>query len=244
MACPYCLGAAATFLLSVCWFQQDLPNLIYASLPTEYKTWSWFALCFLQEANQLFYSVLSASFIFQLHILFPGSLSRVLQNLAESARSSDARRGNNVRRIIRQIHVVQLLVNLFNVGHRNITYCIKLICISESVVNGYGTIAHGREDMVFLLMASSITFDLVFLYAFVYEKAFAIPDSLERVRRELMVKIQGMGNASLKKVNRRELKAVPLVGLKVGDFHMLERESTPMFVDYVLRNIVNLLVSL
>ena len=242
VACPYCLVATATFLLTMYCFQQDMTTLLYSSLPAEYKTPFWFTLCFIQEANQMFYSLISSSVILQLHLLLPGKLSRVLKALAESAERTCGS-PKKVGKIMRQIRGVQLVVNLFNVGHRQITYCIKLICITLSTVNGYGTIAHGGEDMVFLLLAVSVTCNLAFFYIFVYEKAFAIPDGLERVKRAVKVEIRGC-NAGLKKVVWKELDAVPLVGLKVGDFHMLERESTPIFLDYVLRNIVNLLVTL
>ena len=214
--------------------------MLYSSLPEEYKTPVWFMACFLQEANQLFYSFFSISFIFQLHILLTCKLSRVLKNLAES--TGRRRSIEEVNGMIGQIRLVQLVVTLFNVGHRNIIYCMKLLCISLSIVNGYGTIAHGKDNLVFLLLAACVTCDCVFFYVIVYEKAFGIPDGLERAKRVLTVEIQGIRNGRLRKVMGRELNSVPLVGLKVGDFHMLERESTPIFVDFVVRNIVNLLV--
>ena len=36
-----------------------------------------------------------------------------------------------IKNMMEQIHAIQLVVNLFNVGHRNVTYCIKLLCITE-----------------------------------------------------------------------------------------------------------------
>ena len=237
----YCLAAAVALLLTKYWFRQEATNLIYSLLPADYKTQLWFGVCFVQETNQMLYCLFSASFLFQLHLLLPGTLSRVLKTMAESVISSDENRPT-LYNIIRQIRVVQLVVNLFNVGHRNITYCIKLVCITVSIVNGYGVVAHGGEDVVFLLLAFSITCDLVFFYAFVYEKAFAIPDGVDRVKRELT--IRRMKNATVERTVRKQLKSIPSFELKVGDFHMLERESTPMFVDYVLKNIVNLLVTL
>ena len=198
MACFHCLAAAVTVLLVLYWFQRDLSSLIYSSLPEGYKTWPWFTVCFLQEANHLMYCVFSASFIFQLHLLLPGTLSRVLTGLKESAKCCGGRHVE-VKNVLKQVRVVQLMVNLFNDGHRNVTYCIKLICITAPVVCGYGSIAQGGEDFVFFLMASSITCDLAFLYAFLYQKAFAIPDGLQRVRRELTTAIQSITNAMLKK---------------------------------------------
>ena len=38
--------------------------------------------------------------------------------------------------------------------------------------------------------------------------------------------------------------ALGRLGIKVGDFHMLERASTPVYIDFVIMSIVNLLVTL
>ena len=230
------------FLLTLFCFQPEMPAFIYSSLPPDYKTRLWFTICLVQEANQMLYGTFSASFIFQLHTLLPSRLGVVLKALAESARRCGGK-PIAVIRIIGQIHVVQLMVSLFNVGHGNVTYCIKLLCITASIVNGYSAIAHGREDVLFLLFASCVTCDMVCFYAFMYEKAFAIPDGFERVKRALIFQTQGLRNTGLRKIIRKQLGSLPPVGLKVGDFHMLQRESTPIFVDYVLRNIVNLLVT-
>ena len=87
--------------------------------------------------------------------------------------------------------------------------------------------------------------DSTFLYALVYEKGFSIPEGFECVKQQLEVRISGMKGVLARKMLRRRIKSVPsVVGLKVGDFHMLERVSTPIFIDFVVHNIVNLLVML
>ena len=59
------------------------------------------------------------------------------------------------------------------------------------------------------------TCDLFFFYAFMYKKAFAIPEGLEPARRELMAEIQWMRHVGLKKLCREQFKSMPPVGLKV-----------------------------
>ena len=140
--------------------------------------------------------------------------------------------------------MVQLAVNLFNIGHRNAIYCIKLTCITIASVDAYAAIAHGDGNTIFALVASNLTLNVVLLYAFVYQKAFMIPDGVEKVKRMLQVSIQTCRDVKYRKYLHRRIKSVPLFGLKVGDFHMLERASTPIFIDYVVTNVVTLLVTL
>ena len=153
-------------------------------------------------------------------------MSKELKFLTEASRHCGGGAAE-MERIIRRIRAMQLLVNMFNVGHRNVIYCIKLLCITLAIV-----------------LASSTFCDMIFLYAFVYEKAFAIPDGFERAKHRLVAESRGLRWAQSKKILLRQVRSIPSVGLRVGDFHVLERESTPIFVDYVLKNIVNLLVSL
>ena len=47
----------------------------------------------------------------------------MLAESSKSCRGSEA----ELTEIIRHVRVIQLLVNLFNVGHRNVIYCIKLM---------------------------------------------------------------------------------------------------------------------
>ena len=44
-------------------------------------------------------------------------------------------------------------------------------------------------------------------------------------------------------VLNRQLKSVPSTGIKVREFHVLERTSTLVFLHYVFVNVVNMLVT-
>ena len=170
----------------------------------------------------MMYCWASLSFIFQLHILLPGALSMVLKLLADPSKPISCGSPAIVGDIVKQVRAVQLVVNLFHPEHQNIMYCMKLVLITAATVNGYGAISHGKENVVYFLLTSCITCDTIFLYAFVYEKAFAIPNGLERVKRTLTAKIQMVRGIRSKRALRRDNESIPVVGLKIGDFHMLE----------------------
>ena len=250
MVYPYLASVGVLLLLLIYSVEQDLSGSIYSSLPAKFKTPLWFSFCMLQEANQFVYSMFSVSLIFQLHILLPTTLNRILKKLPQNS----TRYGTdpqitrltplNASRIIGQIRVIQIVVNLFNLGHRNVIYALKLACIGLASVNGYAAIAWGTDNVIFTMLASVIANNVIFFYGFVYEKAFAIPDGVKNVKRKLRVQVQACRNVRTRKYLCRRIDSVPSLGLKVGEFHVLERESTPIFVDYVVKNIVNLLVTL
>ena len=190
---------------------------------------------------------MSVSLIFQLHIVFTRKLNTVLSKLSASLESGHQWRCtmHEVKETVLHIRCIQLLVNLFNTGNRNIVYVIKLHCIAIATVNGYAALAHGSKHPVFGLLTFCVFWDLMLLYAFMYEKAFAIiAEGLGRVKRGLRMRVRQCRTSRATKMVTMQLKSIPAVGIKVGNFHTLERVSTPVFVDYVICNIVDLLVTL
>ena len=243
VAYPYCLLVSICLILTVFCFQQNMTVLIYSSLPDTSKSPIWFAILMLQEANMYMYSMFSVALIFQLHILFPLKLTRVMSSLAHSAHQN-CRTMLQLSDAVGHIRCIQLLVSLFNIGHRNCIQGIKLLCILTSTVTGYVAVGHGRENPMIGIMACCVTCDAIFLYGFVYEKAFGIPDGLEKVKKVLKMRlIRKYGRQGpMARALERQIDSVPTIALQVGDFHTMERVSTLVFMDYVVRNIVNLLV--
>ena len=245
VACPYCNVIAAILVLAIYSTQQDLTALLYAALPESLKSPAWFICLLLPEANLLFYTAFGVTLVLQLHVLFPLKLTRIMQGIETFIDRNDLSLAE-LHWAVGQVRTVQLLVTLFNAGHRNVIQCFKLLCIGVATVNGYASIAHSGENLIYGFMSSCVTCNTIFLYAFVYEKAFAIPTGLQNLKGKLkMSLVRRYGrNLSITKAMEMQINSIPAIGLRVGDFHLMERVSTPVFMDYVVRNVVNLLVLL
>ena len=79
----------------------------------------------------------------------------------------------------------------------------------------------------------------MFIYTVIYEKAFKIPELFEQVAVSALLHLRG----DRRDVFRRQIQSIPRTGIKVGNFHKMERESTLIFMDFVVKNIVNMLVA-
>ena len=137
------------------------------------------------------------------------------------------------------------MVNNIN---RNLIFTWKLVSLGISIISGYAAIAHFKEHPVFAVMYYVIFVNMTVAYALIYEKAFKIPELFEEmVNLELMNlnagKDREMWTLAKNKVLARLLKSIPSMGIKVGRFHTLEPTSTPVFLDFVLRNIVSMLMT-
>ena len=203
----YCFICTVTLLLIMYCFEWDLSLLVFSSLPETFQQSPlWFMTCQPEEVNLISYAMFSCSFIFQLHTLLPERLNAVLKAMMAAESGGQA----EVGWMFEKIRDIQLLINLFNVGLRHVIYCIKLMCISVATVNGYGAIAFGPENLLFLALASAVFVDITFLYAFVYAKAFAIPDGMQEVQRMLRENICMLSNVKAKTILARKVRAMPL----------------------------------
>ena len=90
--------------------------------------------------------------------------------------------------------------------------------------------ACGGVNAVFGILALSVVVDAMFLYAFVYERASEIPELLVIIKRNLGARVGMLRSGREKAVLCREVSSIPSVGLRVGNSHMLERMSTPIFI--------------
>ena len=127
---------------------------------------------------------------------------------------------------------------------KNLIFSSKLLCTSICIFSGYAVIAHFKEYPIFGIMYVSIFLDLSLAYLLVYEKAFRVPALLAKVKRILKVCARRHGNKLQRKLLTSRVNSIPVVGIKVEDFHILDRTLSPVFIHYVLTNVVSMLVGL
>ena len=151
---------------------------------------------------------------------------------------------SSMRESYKELRCLQLYVTLLlNCVHENIIFTWKLLSIGTSIICGYAAIAHFQDYPVFGIMYCTISVDACLIYTLIYEKGFKVPDMFRRAKNMLRLHGSRYGRTNQWKILDRQLMSIPPVGIKVGEFHMLDRTSTPIFLHYVLTNIVNMLVA-
>ena len=91
-------------------------------------------------------------------------------------------------------------------------------------------------------MYYGLLFDVVLFYTVPYEKAFKVPALFTQIKSLLQVQASMLG-APERRLVRRQVTSIQPEGIKVGEFHTLERTSTPVFLHYVLVNIASMLLA-
>ena len=144
--------------------------------------------------------------------------------------------------IYKSLRLIQMYVNMTNLINCYLIFSMKLANMGNSIGTGYAAIAHFGAYPVLGVMCYLIFLNSAFVYILCYDKAFKVPVLFQRVTQRAML-VTHVGNAEASKIFKRQMRSFPRVGIKVGEFNMMERESTMNYIDFVLNNIVSLLVA-
>ena len=143
---------------------------------------------------------------------------------------------------VKRLRNLQLYVKWFNKAHCYLIFLLKLCAITLCILNGYAAIAHFSEHPVFGTTYYAMLLDMSLLYSIVYEKAFQIPSQFTQAVQEILVHLPKGRNRKGQAV-AKQLRSISKLGIKVGEFHTFERASTPVFIDFVITNVVNMLMA-
>ena len=154
-------------------------------------------------------------------------------------RAAGARSVENIYKCLRHIQLYVCITNLINCF---IIFSWKVVCMTVCTGAGYAAIAHFNDHPLFGVMYYCILLDCSYVYIMGYGKAFKIPALFERATQRAML-LAGNGSSEASKVWMRQIRSIPRIGIKVGEFQMMEQVSTLIFIDFVLGNVVSMLVA-
>ena len=247
---PYTVILVFSGFVIYCSLDPSGMYLYYKFLPGSYKTGRFLLLCLVQDFHCLMYSVATVAPLLQLQVIgfddICYRLSLVSKSLTRPSSNINGKRTSAVQIDFVSVRKLQVYVMLMNRVHCHLVFTYKLFSISFCVGTGYAAVAYFHENPALAIMCFLLCIDIVMIFSLVYAKGFQVQNSFGRVVKTMLKGLSSGDNCnvngSLSLILKRQLKSVPVVGIKVGDFHMLERTSTPVFLDFVVRNIVGMLV--
>ena len=233
------LAIAITIVLS-----HNMEFLIYSALPPNWRNPITLIACSVLDLWSVAMIIAVGNPVLQLHAIVFDVLIHNLLVIGSSTGPINCRQLVSKIESLRRLQMYVLLVNIANCY---VLFVFKVAAISLAVINGYAAIAHFQHHpMLHRLMNYVVFFDGFACYCLIYQKGFQVPQKFEEVMSKLFLCLQRSRcqqfSGMERKIIERQLRSIPKFGIKVGEFHMLERQSTPNFLDFVLKNVVNLLV--
>ena len=150
------------------------------------------------------------------------------------------------RDVAQKLRAFQAIVTIFNESQSAIVFAIKIMAITTATVMNFFGLGYFHVNWLvgFFCFACAVNAEIAFLALF--DHAFSIPVKADYVRKVALLR---MGTSSNNEHNNgkrrlltRELRSFPVLGIKVGRFNYLERDSTPNFLNFVANKTATLLV--
>ena len=144
----------------------------------------------------------------------------------------------------RQLLKLQFSIQLFNQMNASTIWILKQTCISAFILFGFAFIRFSNEGFLLRGFCLTTALDSVFIYIFIYDKAFSIQSQLAKTKKEMIracsqkieTQVEGMELA-------KRIISIRNSGIRVGSFHYFERMSSPNFVLFVVFNVGRMLMT-
>ena len=138
---------------------------------------------------------------------------------------------------------LQLYISIVNIANQDLIFTWKLLDVGLCIICGYAAVAHFEEYPLFGTLYYVMLVDCVLIYTLIYGKAFTVPALMQEAKNAILMAAEGKCSKGQRKLVVRRVISIPSLGIKVGEFHMLERISTPVFLHYIVTNVVSMLVA-
>ena len=76
-----------------------------------------------------------------------------------------------------------------------------------------------------------------------FQNAYQITEKSEELKRMMLVKSGSLVRPGERKYWERLLRSVPRMGVRLGGFNRVEREAVPIFIDFSVCQIVDILIA-
>ena len=148
-----------------------------------------------------------------------------------------------LRGVYKSVLRVQLLIQLFNNINSWFLEGIKMVFIVAAILHGYVGIRFGHKQALIAGFCGFVHVVSFVAYCGTFRAAHRLIDMQEEVKRGLSAASQRTPKHHVGNEIRKAVKVLHCTGLRVGSFHEMERNSALIFVDYVERQLVGLLVT-
>jgi hypothetical protein len=144
------------------------------------------------------------------------------------------------REVVMSIRVVQVQVLLFNVNLSTTVYLAKLMALLASIIGGFGALKLMDNNAHYAAAFGLMFFEANFIYNIMFDKAWRIPAMVEEVKMAMIAQSSSCEVEAEKEELKKVVRSIQKLGIQAGAFNVMERESTLIFTDFSVQQIVDL----
>ena len=138
---------------------------------------------------------------------------------------------------------LQLLIRVYNMGYHRIHFIAKILTMFYYIsLTSFGILLFQTTPF---LAYWGLFFGAEFAMAYcaIFHKAFAIPSHTKNFKMRLSNFVKSNTIGPSRHYFCAWIRSIPPTGIKVGNFHLFERMSTPNFLSFGIKNITRIVIA-
>ena len=144
---------------------------------------------------------------------------------------------------LQTLRELELHLKFFNLGFADVLWVFKLILLTSTILGGFSAIRLHTKNPILSLLYTVIAVNAIPIYITIYQLAYHVTEAVDDFKRAIEIQSielrQGSGEF---KYSVRMIKSFPRMGMNIGGFNQVEQEAVPVFIDFMVKQIVGLLL--
>ena len=138
---------------------------------------------------------------------------------------------------------LELHLNFFNLVFADVLWGYKVLCFLFTILSGFSAIRLIHTNPVLGCQYAYFALQAPMLYIGPFQWAYKVTEKLEGLVKRMETVSGGLVSPGERKYWQKVLRSVPRMGMRVGGFSQVEREAVPIFIDFSVGQIVDLLIA-
>lgn len=121
---------------------------------------------------------------------------------------------------------------------------VKLITLGGAIIGGFLIVKFLTSHPFFAIPPVVLCFEAFINHFVIFDKVYRITDKVEELKDRILEKANSpKQNVRVRDEYTKFCKSVQRPGIQAGGFYVLQRENTLIFMDYVINQIVSLVLT-
>ena len=137
----------------------------------------------------------------------------------------------------------QLYTILFNKVNSSTLWGTKFLYIAFAIQCAFLAIRYFHASIVLGILCYFALTNICIVYSVIFDTAYKIPVKVSMVQREAILMSKRLMNRTERQLVAKRVRSLKSVGIEIGGFETVARNASLSFVDFVVGQVVGLLVS-
>ena len=160
-------------------------------------------------------------------------------------RPRDTRDPSSVlRKAYKTVRELELYLKFFNLVYADVLWALKVLFLCATIFGGFSAIRLIHTSPILGCLYAYCFFVAIVIYIGLFQFSYKVTESVDKLKESMELKSAHVVRFGEKKYWKRALRSIPSMGVNVGGFNQVERQAVPIFIDFSLKQIVSLLITL